>query len=66
MARTKQTMGQIWCRYYNWYGMTHKLYKAMRNNGWTVQAIKDYSISDAHEVNEEMAAKYRNDPPDVP
>ena len=30
-----------------------------------VQAIKDYSISHAHEVNEEMAARYRDNPPDV-
>ena len=66
MAKTKKTLGQNWSRYYNYYGMTHKLYKAMQDEGWTVQAIKDYSISHAHEVNEEMAAKYRNKPPNVP
>ena len=38
----------------------------MQDEGWTVQAIKDYSISHAHEVNEEMAVKYRGNPPDVP
>ena len=31
-----------------------------------VQAIKDYSISHAHEVNQEMAARYKDNPPDVP
>ena len=66
MAKTKKTLGQNWSRYYNYYGMTHKLYRAMQDKSWTVQAIKDYSISHAHEVNEEMAAKYRNNPPDVP
>ena len=66
MARAKKTLGQNWSRYYNYYGMTHKLYKAMQDEGWTVQANKDYSISHTHEVNEEMAAKYRNNPPDVP
>ena len=66
MARTKQTVDQNWCRYYNYYGMTHKLYKAMQDQDWTVQAIKDYSITHAHEVNEEMATKHRDNPPDVP
>ena len=65
MAKTKKTLGQNWSRYYNYYGMTHKLYKAMQDKGWTVQVIKDYSISHAHEVNEEMAAKYKDNPPDV-
>ena len=31
-----------------------------------VQAIKDYSILHTHEVNQEMAARYKDNPPDVP
>ena len=46
--------------------MTPKLYRAMQDEGWTVQAIKDYSIAHAHEVNQEMAARYKDNPPDVP
>ena len=66
MAKTKKTLGQNWSRYYNYYGMTPKLYRAMRDEGWMVQAIKDYSISHTHEVNQEMAARYKDNPPDVP
>ena len=64
MMKTKKTLN--WSRYYNYYGMTPKLYTAMWNEGWTVQAIKDYSISHAHEVNQDMATRYKGNPPDVP
>ena len=66
MTKTKKTLGLNWSRYYNYYGMTPKLYQAMQDEGWLVQAIKNYSTSHAHEVNEEMAARYRENPPDVP
>ena len=59
MTKTKKTLGLNWSRYYNYYGMTPKLYTAMWDEGWTVQAIKDYSISHTHEVNQEMAARYK-------
>ena len=66
MTKTKKTLGLNWSRYYNYYGMTPKLYTAMRDEGWTVQAIKDYSIAHTHEIYQEMAARYKDNPPDVP
>ena len=66
MTKTKKTLGLNWSRYYSYYGMTPKLYTAMQDEGWMVQAIKDYSISHAHEVNQEMAARYKDNPPNVP
>ena len=66
MTKTKKTLGLNWSRYYNYYGMTPKLYTAMRDEGWMVQAIKDYYISHAHEVIQDMATRYKDNPPDVP
>ena len=66
MTKTKKTLGLNWSRYYNYYGMTPKLYTAMWDKGWMMQAIKGYCILHAHEVNQEMAARYKNNPPDVP
>ena len=45
--------------------MNLNLYAAMQNVGWTVQAIKDYSIAHTHEVNQDMATRYKDNPPDV-
>ena len=38
----------------------------MQDEGWMVQAIKDYSIVHAHEVNQDMATRYKDNPPNVP
>ena len=38
----------------------------MQDEGWMVQAIKDYSISHPHEVNQDMATRYKDNPPEVP
>ena len=66
MTKTKKTLGLAWSRYYNYYGMTPELFTAMWDEVWMVQAIKDYSIWHAHEVNQDMATRYKDNPPDVP
>ena len=66
MTKTKKTLGLAWTRYYNYYGMNPNLYAVMQNVGWMVQAIKDYSIAHTHEVNQDMATRYKDNPPDVP
>ena len=65
MTKTKKTLSLNWSRYYNCYGMTPKLYTAMQDEGWMVQAINDYSVAHAHEVNQEMATRYKDNPPNV-
>ena len=66
MTKTKKTLGLAWTRYYNYYGMNPNLYAMMRKEGWSVQANKDYLISHAHEVNHDMATRYKDNPPDLP
>ena len=66
MTKTKKTLGLIWNRYHNHYGMTHKLHQGMKDLGWTAQAIQNYNVEHAHEVNEEMAARHQDNPPDLP
>ena len=66
MTKTKKTLGLAWAGYHSYYGINAKLYPAMWNEGWTVQAIKDYSIVHAHEVNHDIATKYKDNPPDLP
>ena len=66
MTKIKKTLGLAQARYHNYYGMDTKLYPVMQNKGWMVQAIKDYSIVHAHEVNHDMATKYKDNPPDLP
>ena len=42
MTRTKSTLGRIWARYYNWYGMMGKLRAALSQHGWTEERINSY------------------------
>ena len=42
MTHTKSTLGRVWVRYYNWYGMTGKLRAALSQHGWTEERINNY------------------------
>ena len=42
MTRTKSTLGRVWARYYNWYGMMGKLRAALLQHGWTEERINNY------------------------
>ena len=42
MTHTKSTLGRVWARYYNWYGMTGKLRAALLQHGWTEERINNY------------------------
>ena len=42
MTRTKSTLGRVWARYYNWYGMTGKLRAALLQHGWMEERINNY------------------------
>ena len=42
MTCTKSTLGRVWARYYNWYGMTGKLRAALSWHGWTEERIDSY------------------------
>ena len=42
MTRTKSTLGRVWARYYNWYGMMGKLRVALSQHGWMEERINNY------------------------
>ena len=42
MTRTKSTLGRVWARYYNWYGMKGKLRAVLSQHGWTGERIDSY------------------------
>ena len=42
MTRTKSTLGRVWARYYNWYGMTGKLRAVLSQHGWMGERIDGY------------------------
>ena len=42
MTRTKSTLGRVWARYYNWYGMMEKLRAALLQHGWMEERINSY------------------------
>ena len=53
MACTKSTLGRVWARYYNWYGMTGKLRAALLQYGWTEERITEYDRANCLTVNSE-------------
>ena len=42
MTHTKSTLGRVWARYYNWYGMMGKLRAVLSQHGWTGERIDSY------------------------
>ena len=51
MTRTKSTLGRVWARYYNWYGMTGKLRAALLQHGWMEERITNYDQANHLTVN---------------
>ena len=66
MTKTKKSLGMNWTRYHYLYRVTYKLHDGMRSLGWLAEVIQKYTVNHAHEVNEENAAKYQHNPPDLP
>ena len=42
MTHAKSTLGRVWARYYNWYGMMGKLRAVLSQHGWTGERIDSY------------------------
>ena len=51
MTHTKSTLGRVWARYYNWYGMTGKFRAALLRHGWTEERINNYDWANHLTVN---------------
>ena len=67
MTRTKKTLGWNWTRYHNYYGMNYILERACTQKlHWDREALRDYTINHAPEVNHQNAMGYVNNPPPLP
>ena len=67
MTRTKKTLDQNWTRYHNYYGMNYILERACTQKlHWDQEALPDYTINHAPEVNHQNAIRYVNNPPPLP
>ena len=65
-VNTKKTLGGVWFRYFQLYGMTDKLVAACARIGWTKTDKDNYAKEHYHLVNQFTTSMIRNDPPDVP
>ena len=65
-SNTKKSLGRVWFRYFQLYGMTSKLTAACGNIGWTRIDRETYAKEHYHLVNQFTANMVRNNEPDVP
>ena len=66
LSNTKKSLGRVWFRYFQLYGLTHKLAMACVNIGWTRADVDNYTRGHYHLVNQQMANMVKNNEPDVP
>ena len=65
-VNTKKTLGRVWFRYFQLYGMTDKLTATCANIRWTQTDRKNYAKEHYHLVNQFTANMIKDSEPDVP
>ena len=65
-SNTKKSLGRVWFRYFQLYGMMSKLTTACVNIRWTRIDRETYAKEHYHLVNQFTANMVRNNEPDVP
>ena len=65
-SNTKKSLGRVWFRYFQLYGMMSKLTAACVNIGWTRIDRETYAKEHYHSVNQFTANMVKNNEPDVP
>ena len=66
LSNTKKSLGRVWFRYFQLYGMMSKLTIACVNIGWMRVDIDTYTTEHYHVVNQFMANMVKDNEPDVP
>ena len=64
--RVKKSLGRVWSRYFQLYGMMSKLTAACVDLGWTQMDMKTYAKEHYHLVNQFTANMVWDSEPDVP
>ena len=65
-SNTKKSLGRVWSRYFQLYGMTSKLTAACVDLGWTQVDMKTYAKEHYHLVNQFTANMVRDNELDLP
>ena len=65
-VNTKKTLGRVWFRYFQLYGMTDKLTAACVKIGWTHTDRENYAKEHYYLVNQFTANMVKDGAPDVP
>ena len=66
LFNTKKSLGRVWFRYFQLYGMTGKLAIACADIGWTQVDMDTYAREHYHLVNQLTANMVKDNEPDVP
>ena len=65
-SNTRKSLGRVWFRYFQLYGVTGKLATACMNIGWTQANVEAYAKGHYHLVNQQTANMVKDNEPDVP
>ena len=66
LSNTKKSLGRVWLRYFQLYGVTGKLAIACMDIGWTRKDVDTYTREHYHLVNQQTANMVKDNEPDVP
>ena len=66
VTNTKKSLGRVWSRYFQLYGVTSKLAAACMEIGWTQAHVEAYTKGHYHLVNQQTANMVEDNEPDVP
>ena len=66
LSNTKKSLGRVWFRYFQLYGMTGKLATACMDIGWTQTNVDTYARGHYHLVNQQTANMVKDNEPDIP
>ena len=66
MSNTNESLGRVWFRYFQLYGVTGKLATACMDIGWTQANVEAYAKGHYHLVNQQTANMVKDNEPDVP
>ena len=66
LSNTKKSLGRVWFRYFQLYGVTGKLATACMDIGWTQANVDAYAKGHYHLVNRQTANMVKDNEPDVP
>ena len=66
VTNTKKSLGRVWSRYFQLYGVTSKLATACMEIGWTQAHVEAYTKGHYHLVNQQTANIVKDNEPDIP